>query len=309
MALAQGGWMQREQLIGGRAVAVQLWADDRTRGNAAIATVMAEVQRVDRRFSGRRSDAETALVNAAAAAQAVPVSDEFFQLLLRAQELSRLTLGAFDITCAAAAVLHGEPGASPLDELRLARAVQAGGWRQLQLDAVTPAVRFARQGLRIGFGNLARAHAVDRCCGLLQRMGIRHAQVSVGGCSRLLGDRRGEPWRVALRDPQRAGAVLAWVSLQDVAVSTVAEPGPGLRASLLIDPRSGRLPAPGGSVTVVARDSVSAEAWRQALTVLGAAQGLPLLESVPQAAGLVIDDQGQWQGNRGFKGLKPAVAA
>ena len=55
---------------------------------------------------------------------------------------------------------------------------------------------------------------------ILAELGVRHAIVSAGGDSRVLGDRRGRPWSVAIRDPRREGGVVAVLPLEDTAIST-----------------------------------------------------------------------------------------
>ena len=313
-ALALGGWMQREQAVMGTAVTVQVWADDRTRGAAAMAAVMAEMQRIDRCYSPHRADSELSIVNAAAAQAPVRISDELFQLVARAQEFSRLTGGAFDITYASAGVLYDyREGVLP-DDISLARAVQAIGWRHLQLDPVTPALRFTRPGVRIDLGGFAKGHAVDRCCALLQRHGIRHAIVSAGGDSRVLGDRRGRPWTIAIRDPRSADGVVALLPLQDVAVSTSGDyercfVRDGVRHHHLLDPRTGRSPSHVRSVTIVAPDGLSAEALGKAVFVLGVERGLQLVEQRKDCDAVVIDAEGRLHCTQGFESLQPATAA
>jgi len=313
VALAQGGWMQREQAVMGTAVTVQVWADDRTRGAAAMAAVMAEMQRIDRCYSPHRADSELSVVNAAAAQGPVRISDELFQLVACAQEFSRLTGGAFDITYASAGVLYDyREGVLP-DDISLARAVQAIGWRHLQLDPLTPALRFTRPGVRIDLGGFAKGHAVDRCCALLQRHGIRHAIVSAGGDSRVLGDRRGRPWTIAIRDPRRPDGVVALLPLQDVAVSTSGDyercfVRDGVRHHHLLDPRTGRSPSHVRSVTIVAPDGLSAEALGKAVFVLGVERGLQLVEQRKDCDAVVIDADGRLHCTRGFESLQPAAA-
>ncbi len=314
MAVPRGSWMQREQSVMGTAVTVQLWADDRTQGAAAMAAVMAEMQRIDRRYSPHRPESELSLINAAAATQAVRISDECFQLLARAQEFSRLSQGAFDITCASAGSLYDyRRGVAP-DDISLARAVQAIGWRHLLLDASVPAVRFARPGVRIDLGGFAKGHAVDRCCALLQRHGIRHALVSAGGDSRLLGDRRGRPWNITIRDPRNADAVLALLPLQDVAVSTTDDAGrcfvrDGVRHHHLLDPRTGRSPLHLRSVTIVAPDGLTAEALGKCVFVLGVERGLQLVELQEGVDAVLIDADGRMHGSAGFESLQPLAAS
>jgi FAD:protein FMN transferase len=313
---AQGSWMQREQTAMGTSVTVQVWAEDRSRGAAAMAAVMAEMQRIDRTYSPHRPDSELSRVNAAAATQPVRVSDELFQLVARAQEFSRVTQGAFDITYASAGALYDYRAGVLPDDLSLARAVQAIGWRHLQLDpsaAGGATLRFTRPGVRIDLGGFAKGHAVERCTQLLQRHGIRHAIVSAGGDSRLLGDRRGQPWTIAVRHPRQTDGVVALLPLQDVAVSTSGDYErcflrDGVRHHHLLDPRTGRSPSHVRSVTVVAPDGLTAEALGKAVFVLGVERGLELVEQQADVDAVVVDGNGQLHCTRGFDALQTEAA-
>jgi FAD:protein FMN transferase len=309
-ATAQGSWMQREQAVMGTSVTVQVWAEDRSRGAAAMAAVMAEMQRIDRSYSPHRADSELSVVNARAAEQAVPISDELFQLVARAQAFSRQTAGAFDISYASAGALYDYRAGLAPDDISLARAVQAIGWRQMHLDPARPSLRFGRAGMRIDLGGFAKGYAVDRCCALLQRCGIRHAIVTAGGDSRLLGDRRGRPWNVAIRDPRDPEAVIALLPLQDVAVSTSGDyercfVRDGVRHHHLLDPRTGRSPSHVRSVTIVASDGLTAEAMGKAVFVLGPERGLRLLADHPGVDAVIIDADGRLHCSEGFEALKP----
>jgi hypothetical protein len=94
------------------------------------------------------------------------------------------------------------------------------GWRLLTLDRGARTVRFTRPGMRIDLGGFAKGYAVDNAARILRAHGIRHAMVSAGGDSRVIGDRRGRPWTIGVRDPRRPGEVVALLPLEDVAVST-----------------------------------------------------------------------------------------
>lgn len=303
VAIARGSWMAREQPLMGAAVGVQLWADDRTRGAAAIAAVMAEMQRIDRRYSVRRADSELSLVNAAAAAQAVRVSDECFQLLARAQEFSRLTQGAFDVTRAGTGVTPGQ--ALPIDARAAAHTLQTLVWRQLQLDAMAPSVRFASAGVRVDLGGFARAHALERSIALLRRHGIRHARVAAGADTRLLGDRRGHPWTESACERIDADTARVLLPLADVALSTAgASAGPGRPQGA--DGPGADQPAPVCCVTVVAADALTAHALSQALLVLGIERGLRLVEQ-QGAQALIVDGDVQLHASRGLQ-VMPGAA-
>src|ERR1039457_7663749 len=76
-----------------------------------------------------------------------------------------------------------------------------------------------REGMRIDLGGFAKGHAVDNAAAILHRRDIRHANVSAGGDSRVIGDRRGRPWTIGIRDRRRAGEMVAVLPLEDVSIS------------------------------------------------------------------------------------------
>lgn len=265
---AAGSWMRREQVVTGKPVAVQLWADDRTRGVAAMAAVVAEMQRVERAFNVRRADSELALANSAAADAAVRVSDELYTLLVRAIDLARLSGGAFDV-------------------------VAGASWRAIELDAASRRLRLREHGVRIDLGAIIDGHAIDRSCAMLARHGVRHAIVRAGGATRAVGDRRGAPWQVAVPDAHRAGSVAAVLPVEDAAVASCES---SARAST--DPA-----ATLRSATVVGRDALTAAALAHALFVRGLPEAFSLVDALPGAAAVIVDAQGVLHATRGLQPL------
>ncbi len=281
-ALPRGGWMQRELPVDGATAHVQLWAEDRARGAAAMAEALAEMQRLARLADARRDGAEVALVNEQAGLSAVPVSDELFQLAARGHELARATQGAFDPVRGVAAALAGECG--PRDP-------STPGWRQLVLDAQLPSLQLLHRGLRLDLRRPARAWGVDRAMLLLQRRGVTRAYVELGLNRRTLGLRPdGDAWTLALRNPRDGRRLLAWLPVQDLAVA-------GSEAS----PESLRDAPPDAvaGVTVVARDGLVATAWAQALRQGAVADALARAAQQPELSVLLVDAAGRLHGSGG----------
>lgn len=201
--------MAREgSALGGR-VAVELWADDRARGAAAIAAVLAEAQRIDRQLSAQRPDGELALLNQLAGIQDVRIGDEAFQVLARAQEFDRASDGALAL---------------------VAGPCQGPTWRQLRLSAAGPTAGLTQPGQRVELAPLLTGHALNRAVALLRRLGVRHARLEAGSLEAWLGDRRGQPWALrgfsgqglpALHDIALARSRRAWVAGSD-AMAAVA---------------------------------------------------------------------------------------
>jgi thiamine biosynthesis lipoprotein len=295
---APAGWLKREEAIMGTAVAVELWAESRAAGEAAMAAVMDEMRRIDRTMSPHKPESELSQINRDAGRMPVRLSDEMCMLLARAIEFSRWSDGAFDISYASAGQLYDYRAGVAPDDSALAPAREAIGWQQLLLDDRSRTLRFGKPGMRIDLGGFAKGHAVDRCIAILRSRGIAHAMVSAGGDSHVLGDRRGRPWMIAVRDPRREGEVVALLPLQDAAVSTSGDyerffEKAGVRHHHLIDPRTGRSAAGVRSVTILADDGLTSEALSKTVFVLGAERGMALINSLSGVDAVIVDSAGQ----------------
>ncbi|RZU02805.1 FAD:protein FMN transferase [Rivibacter subsaxonicus] len=301
------GWASREEAIMGTAIRVELWADDAATATSAMAAVMDEMHRVDRAMSPHKPDSELSRINRDAALMPVPLSAEMYGLIACALRFSALSDGAFDISFASVGNLYDyRLGLAPSAAV-LAQGRAAIGWRHLLLDPQSRSIRFAREGMRIDLGGFAKGHAVDNATAILARRGIRHAIVSAGGDSRVIGDRRGRPWTIAIADPRRPGEVVAVLPLENVAISTSGDyeryfERDGVRCHHLIDPRTGRSPSGVHSVTILADDGLTSEALSKSLFVLGLEQGMRLIESQPGVDAVVVDAQGALHYSSGLLG-------
>ncbi|MCE4552917.1 FAD:protein FMN transferase [Roseateles cellulosilyticus] len=281
----------------GTAIHVELWSEDRAQAEAAMAAVIDEMHRIDRTMSPHKPGSELSRINREAAARPVPVSDEMYGLLSRARQFSELSDGVFDITFASAGRLYDYRAGIHPDDATLASARALIGWGGLQLDPAARTVRFAREGMRIDLGGFAKGHAADNGVAILRRHGIAHGIVSAGGDSHVLGDRRGRPWSIGVRDPRRDGEVVAVLPLQDTAISTSGDyerffERDGVRHHHLIDPATGRSPCGVRSVTILADDGLTSEALSKCVFVMGWERGLRFIESQPGVDAVVVDAEG-----------------
>jgi len=281
----------------GTAIHVELWSDDAALATRAIDAVMCEMHRIDRLMSPFKPDSELSRINRDAARAAVPIGAEMFGLIERSLAFSRLSDGAFDITYAGVGHLYDyRQGISP-DAAALQRARQCVGWRHLVLDSKARTVRFVREGVRIDLGGFAKGHVVDNSIRILQRLGIAHAVVAAGGDSHVLGDRRGRPWSIAIRDPRDQQRVVAVLPLQDTSISTSGDyeryfERDGVRHHHLIDPKTGTSPSALHSVTILAADGLTSEALSKCVFVMGLSRGMRLVESLPGVDAVVVDASG-----------------
>ena len=308
----EGGWLSREEAIMGTSVRVELWSDDRAAGEAAIGAVMERMHQIDETMSPFKPESELSRINRSAAEAAVPLSAPMYDIIARSIEFSELSGGAFDITFASVGHLYDYRRRIRPTEQELAQGRAAVGYRNLVLDPQARTVRFARPGVRIDLGGFAKGLAVDDGAAILRRRGIRHAIVTAGGDSHILGDRRGRPWTIGIRDPRRAGQMVAVLPLQDVALSTSGDyeryfEEDGVRYHHVIDPATGRSPRSVRSVTVIAPDGLTSEALSKSVFVMGVERGMRLIGSLRGVDAVVVDDKGALHYSAGLlDGGRPA---
>lgn len=299
-------WLSDQQTIMGTVVRVELWSDDQPAGKAAIAAVMEEMRRIDRTMSTYKQDSDVSLINRNAAQKPVTISSELFDLIARSLQMSELTGGAFDITYASAGQLYDFHRKIKPSEHALAKALPAINYHHILLDRKRSSIKFSQIGVRIDLGGIAKGHAVDRSIALLQARAIKQAIVSAGGDSRIIGDHRGRPWVVGIRDPRQEGKVVAALPLSDAAVSTSGDyeryfEANGMRYHHIINPTNGRPVNGVRSVTVLGSDSTTMDALSTSVFVMGVEKGMALVERLTNVEAVIVDANGKMYYSAGLE--------
>lgn len=303
-------WLQDEQVIMGTSVRVELWHEDELVGKAAIAAVMEEMRRIDRGMSPFKASSELSRINQRAAVRPVAVSQELFDLIARSLEVSKLTEGAFDITFSSVGYLYDYRRHIKPTEAEIRNALPGVNYRHLKLDRRHRTIRFGRPGMRIDLGGIAKGYAVDIGIDLLKKRGVAHALVTAGGDSRIVGDRRGRPWTIGIRDPRQRNDMVAVLPLTDTAISTSGDyeryfEADGVRYHHIINPKTGHSASEVRSVTILAPDATTTDGLSTGVFVLGLERGMALVESLRDVQAVIVDKQGQMHFS---KGLRPAAA-
>lgn len=297
-ALARAEWFQREEAIMGTRVAVELWADDPALAQRAMDSVIAEMRRTDELMSTYKPESQLSQVNAHAHERPVQVDADIIEVVERALAMSKLSGGAFDITYASVGYLYDYRAHQRPTDDQIAAALPGVDYRQVQVDHAARTIRFLRPGVRIDLGGIAKGYAVDRSIDHLRAMGIRHAMVNAGGDTRLLGDRRGKPWVVGIRDPRNEGRVVTRLPLDDEAISTSGDyeryfEEDGVRYHHILVPGTGRTARGVRSATVLGADATLTDALSTTVFVLGVERGMRLIAGLPGVEAVIVDDAGR----------------
>jgi thiamine biosynthesis lipoprotein len=292
-------WIEHvEDGIMGTRIVVELWSEDRAKGQEAIQAVLAEMRRIDAAMSTYKPTSEVSLVNAEAASRPVKISEELFDLLATSIEYSKLTRGAFDITYASVGFLYDFRQRVRPDEQQIESALPGINYRHIQLDREARTVKFARPGVRIDLGGIGKGYAVDRGIAVLQARGINRALVSAGGDSRIIGDRFGQPWVVGIRHPDRKDEVIARIPLEDAAISTSGDyeryfDDNGVRYHHIIDPKTGHSASKVRSATVIASTATRTDGLSKTAFVLGAEEALEIYNALDDVDAILVTPDGR----------------
>lgn len=259
----------------------------------------AEVGRIEARYSRYRADSELSRINrVAAAGGATDIDPETAGLIDYAKACFQSSDGAFDITSGLLGQAWNFKGSRlPVQGVIDALLARVG------LDKVTLSdgrLSFAQAGMELDLGGLGKEYAADRAAEVACEMGARHGFVDLGGDIRVIGPQAdGKPWRIGIRDPRNAAALVAEVALYRGALATSGDyerfiEVEGRRYCHILDPRTG-WPAQGlSSVTVISERCLVAGSLATSAMLKGS-QGCAWLESLG-VRHVMIDDRGRGSG-------------
>ena len=278
-------------------VELEFWADESVTADVVAREVFDVFHRVDTQMSRYRADSELSALNREAGKGPVNVSDGLFKVLQKAREVSELSEGAFDVTFGSVGYLYDfRAGKQPTDD-QVASGLARVNFRDVVLDVSGQTVAFRQPGMLVDLGGIAKGYAVDLGIEVLEAHGIRHARLSAGGDMRLLGDKRGRPWYVGIRDPRSGNDNAVVLPLADVAVSTSGDyerffvDDAGERVHHILSPSTGRSVKGVQSVTIIGADALTTDGLSTAVFVLGPEKGLKMVERLPAIEVVVIDDK------------------
>ena len=253
-----------------------LWTDRRARADRVARVAIADVLRIEAKFSRYRDDSVATAINRAAGASPVAIDAETAALLRYADRCHRLSAGAFDLSSGVlgrAWDFRRRPSVVPTaDEIDAARTLI--GWDRVEWDDVH--VRLPERGMELDFGGIGKEYAADRAATICADHGIGHGLVNLGGDVRIIGPQPdGAPWRVGIRHPRVEHAAIGTVELRDGAVTTSGDyeryfEVDGHRYCHLLDARTGWPTGHWQSATVVAPLAILAGSYATIAMLLAA---------------------------------------
>ncbi len=257
----------------------------------------ARIAALDRALSDYDPESELMKLCDRAGGPPVPVSDDLFRCLSAAVAMAQRSDGAFDPTVGPVVRLWRRSRRTRTlpESATLAKARELVDYRLVRLDPGAKTVELRKKGMKLDLGGIAKGFAGDEAMAALKKAGVTSALVAGSGDIVVSGPPPGaEGWRIGVAspdgDPRKPERFLL---LKDSAVSTAGDAEQfveidGRRYAHIVDPRTGVGLESRASVTVVARDGMTADSLDTTAYVIGPERGLSLIESTPGATGLFV---------------------
>jgi thiamine biosynthesis lipoprotein len=279
----------------GTNIRTEIWSTEAEKGQSAINAVMHEMERINQLMSPYIKTSELSKINRLAAQKPVRISKELYDLLTLSIELSKETYGAFDITFASVGFLFNYREKQKPSDTDVEQLLNAIDFQHIVLDDDEQTVFFKHADVKIDLGGIAKGHAVDNAIRLLADMGIEHALVTAGGDTKLLGDRRGRPWIVGIKDPRKSDKQAIVLPLENTALSTSGDyeryfEEDGQRYHHILSPKTGKSAQEVQSVSIIGERSTLNDALSTAVFVLGVQHGMDLVNKTPGYDAIIIDN-------------------
>ncbi|MFH0947900.1 MAG: FAD:protein FMN transferase [Elusimicrobiota bacterium] len=280
------------KLLMGTTVEIKVWSFDEAIARKSISNAFDEIARVENIFSVYKPASEISQLNKNGSAV---VSDEVVQLVKKSNYFSETFGGAFDITVLPIIELWKNAkkvGKTP-EEKEIKNTLELVSWRNILIDDFIKngKITFAKKGMKIDLGGIAKGYAVDCAVDVLKKNGVQTGMVNAGGDVRCFGDKI---WKIALQNPRNKNDFIAVLKIKNKAVTTSGDYERYFfldkrKISHIISPFTGYPADKSISSTVIAETCTDADALATVIFVLGYEKGIELVEKYKNAECLIID--------------------
>jgi len=215
---------------------------------------------------------------------------EFLDLLSRCLSCYHLTGGAFDVTIQPLWTLYADhfsrPNADPAGPSQdsIKQTLKLVGSDKIRLDPRR--ISFAQKGMGISLNGVAQGYITDQVTKRLKAAGFENILVYMGETYAMGHHDDGRPWTAGISSPLKDHKIMMTIPLANQALATSGGYGSPFSSQShlhhILDPKTGTSAYQHGSVSVVAKDTTTADMLSTAFYVLPFDKILGLWPKYPQ---------------------------
>lgn len=276
---------------------ITLYAPDKSQGAATADAAFKRIDALEDIMSDYEADSELMRLCDQPYGKPVPVSPELFDVLQRAQKISELSDGAFDVTVGPDVRLWRFARKRKVlpSAQQLAEAGRSVGYRKLRLDARSRTVTLLVPDMRLDLGGIAKGYAADEALKLLKGRGVDRALVAASGDIAIGNSPPGQRgWKIGIASiDAHHNEITTMLSLHNAGISTSGDTEQfieigGVRYSHILNPATGLGLTNRIQASIIAPNATATDALATTVCVLGVERGLTLVDSLPRTAALIL---------------------
>ncbi len=271
---------------------IRVWAEQSQVDDLTLLSQKAfeRVAELNHIFSDYLPESELNRFAKAPSGEPVRVSDDLFEIFLKAEEVYVATGGVFDIT--AGPLIRNwrlsKKNRSLPDKDKLLFAMARTGFHHLELDPVARTITKRVDGMLFDLGGIAKGYAADAALEILTEGGFPRSLVAASG-DIVVGesppDKHG--WRIGVEtlDTELNVNALPTVNLVARAISTSGDTRQfieidGVRYSHIVSIETGLGLTERIAASVIAPDATTSDSYATAVTLMGLEEGSKWIESM-----------------------------
>ncbi len=261
---------------------LRLYADSNNAAEQISLGAIAEIDRLEKKYSRYRDDSVTTAINrSAGSAQGIDVDNETVKLLNYAQVGYEQSDGLFDNSSGILRNAWDFRSSKLPKQIDLDVLLPLIGWDNIDWNA--PFLRLPHDGMELDFGGYVKEYAADVAANYCRHEGIEGGLVNLGGDICVIGPHLdGSAWKVGIRHPRNPNMPMSFVFLSKGGLASSGDYErfmivEGIRYGHILNPKTGWPVNSLASASVVADQCVVAGTSSTIAMLKGEEQGVQWL--------------------------------
>jgi FAD:protein FMN transferase len=280
------------QIMLGTYVTIKAADIDESNSRKMVTSAFDEIKRLSCIFS--RFDADSELYSLNQSGQLIGASSDMMAIINKSIEYSEITGGLFDITTLPLLELNQDcfnKRNSPPTGDEIAEVKPLVNYKLIDINGND--ITLTKTGAQITLDGISVGYIVDKAASLLSQGNMNNVLINGGGEIYPKGTKEnGELWKIGIKDPRTDGNI-AVIDSGNWAISTSGDYESYFTDDYLynfiIDPGTGVSPTELASATVIAGDTLCADALSTACIIMGKNKSFSMIEGLSGVEALLID--------------------
>lgn len=271
--------------------------EDEEKAKFLLELASKEIERIEELISEFKPNSITSQINQLAGISDFHCEMEVYQLIKRANQISELCNGMFDISISPLKQLYKFKNSDfefP-NQTRISKTKDLVSYKKIHLNDNTRSVYLSEIGMSISFAAIGKGYAADQVKKIWIENGVVSGVISASGDMNTIGKKSNdEPWSVGIPNPTNKEEMIVFIPLINNSIATSGDYEQYFiykdkKYSHNINPLTGYPVDSITSVSIISPAAELSDALATAVTVMGVEEGLAFVNQLPETHCIIVD--------------------